>query len=133
MDPDQYYLSPEDQVFRINPCDELAMGMALHTKKLTGEGKIFLLVDNWDQDFLMVSYLSRGMGSNDVGLDRGMIGGQKMVYFKVNSLLLVATELPSGKFGLNFYRCFQLLCIFPVHGRHRVHPLFLLLTFYTFC
>jgi electron transfer flavoprotein beta subunit len=43
MDPDQYYLSPEDQVFRINPCDELAMGMALHAKKLTGKGKIFLL------------------------------------------------------------------------------------------
>lgn len=43
MDPDQYYLTPEDRVFRINPCDELAMGMALHAKELVGEGKIFLL------------------------------------------------------------------------------------------
>ncbi len=32
-----------------------------------GEGKIFLEVDKWNTDFLAVSYLSRGMGSNDVG------------------------------------------------------------------
>ena len=43
MDPDQYYLAPEDQVFRVNPCDELAIGMALHAKKIAGEAKIFLL------------------------------------------------------------------------------------------
>ena len=43
MDPDQYYLAPEDQVFRVNPCDELAIGMALHAKKVAGEAKIFLL------------------------------------------------------------------------------------------
>ena len=43
MDPNQYYLSQQDQVFRVNPCDELAMGMALHAKRLAGEGEIFLL------------------------------------------------------------------------------------------
>jgi hypothetical protein len=34
-----------------------------------------------DEEFLMVSYLSQGMGSNDVGLDRGRIGDQKVVAF----------------------------------------------------
>ncbi len=43
MDPDHYYLSPQDQVYRVNPCDELAVGMALYAKKLAGEGEIFLL------------------------------------------------------------------------------------------
>ena len=43
MEPDRYYLSPQDRVYRINPCDELAVGMALHAKKLAGEGEIFLL------------------------------------------------------------------------------------------
>ncbi len=40
MDPEQYYLSPQDQVYRVNPCDELAVGMALKAKKLAGEGEI---------------------------------------------------------------------------------------------
>ena len=43
MDPDQYYLSPRDHVYRVNPCDELAMGMALTAKRLAGEGEIVLL------------------------------------------------------------------------------------------
>ena len=30
----------------------------------------------------MVSYLSQGMGSNDVGLDRGKIGDRKVVSFQ---------------------------------------------------
>ena len=37
-------------------------------------GKLYLEIEVWNEEFLMVSYLSRGMGSNDVGLDRGKIG-----------------------------------------------------------
>ncbi len=44
--------------------------------------KIFLEVTKLDEEFLMVSYLSRGMGSNDVGLDRGKIGAEKVVAFQ---------------------------------------------------
>lgn len=37
-------------------------------------GKMYLEIEAWNEEFLMVSFLSRGMGSNDVGLDRGKIG-----------------------------------------------------------
>jgi len=59
------------------------------------EGKIYLEVDRWNTDFLAVSYLSRGMGSNDVGLDRGKIGAQKVVSFfrSGNKILLIQPNL----------------------------------------
>ncbi len=59
------------------------------------DGKIYLEVDNWKTDFLAVSYLSRGMGSNDVGLDRGKIGAQKVVSFfrSGNKVLLIQPNL----------------------------------------
>ena len=59
------------------------------------EGKIYLEVDRWNTDFLVVSYLSRGMGSNDVGLDRGKIGAQRVVSFKRsgNKVLLIQPNL----------------------------------------
>ncbi len=43
MNPGAHYLSPEDGVFRINSWDELAVGMALRTRALVGEGTIALL------------------------------------------------------------------------------------------
>ena len=43
MDPEKNYLAPEDDVFRINPYDELAVGMALQTKEFVGEGEIVIL------------------------------------------------------------------------------------------
>jgi hypothetical protein len=59
------------------------------------EGKIYLEVDRWNTDFLVVSYLSRGMGSNDVGLDRGKIGAQRVVSFQRsgNRVLLLQPNL----------------------------------------
>ncbi len=59
------------------------------------DGKIYLEVDRWNTDFLAVSYLSRGMGSNDVGLDRGKIGAQKVVSFfrSGNKVLLIQPNL----------------------------------------
>lgn len=55
------------------------------------EGKIFLEVDEIDKDFLYVHYLTTGLGSNDIGLDRGQLGGEKVVRFEKagNKLLLV--------------------------------------------
>ncbi len=59
------------------------------------EGKIYMEVDRWNTDFLVASYLSRGMGSNDVGLDRGKIGAQKVVSFfrSGNKVLLIQPNL----------------------------------------
>lgn len=46
-----------------------------------GEDKIILKVDKLDQEFLYVSALSAGVGSNDIGLDRGQLGRERVVKF----------------------------------------------------
>ncbi|GAA4305606.1 zinc-dependent metalloprotease [Nibribacter koreensis] len=45
-------------------------------------GKILLEIDKLDTQFLYVSSLPAGLGSNDIGLDRGQLGGTHVVYFQ---------------------------------------------------
>ena len=53
--------------------------------------KIYLEVDKLNTQFLYVNSLSEGIGSNDIGLDRGQLGGERVVFFKKvgNKLLLI--------------------------------------------
>ena len=44
-------------------------------------GKIWLEVSKLNQDFLYISSLPAGLGSNDIGLDRGLLGDEKVVFF----------------------------------------------------
>ncbi|TAF55356.1 MAG: DUF5117 domain-containing protein [Sphingobacteriia bacterium] len=44
-------------------------------------GKIWLRVNKLNQEFLYVHSLPAGLGSNDIGLDRGLIGDSRVVYF----------------------------------------------------
>src|SRR5947209_17658587 len=37
-------------------------------------GKVYLEVDKWDTEFLFLDSLPGGIGSNDIGMDRGEIG-----------------------------------------------------------
>ncbi|MEE3227375.1 MAG: DUF5117 domain-containing protein, partial [Bacteroidota bacterium] len=55
------------------------------------EDELYLEVDNVDQEFIYVHALKSGLGSNDIGLDRGQLGGTAIVKFikAVNKLLLV--------------------------------------------
>lgn len=55
------------------------------------EDKIYLEVDKLDEEFLYVSSLASGVGSNDIGLDRGQLGGERIVKFVKagNKLLLI--------------------------------------------
>ncbi len=57
--------------------------------------KIYLEVDALEKPFLYVYSLSSGIGSNDIGLDRGQLGNEQVVYFKKagNKLLLVQPNL----------------------------------------
>jgi hypothetical protein len=57
--------------------------------------KIYLEVADLEKEFLYVSALSSGIGSNDIGLDRGQLGSTQVVYFKKagNKLLLVQPNL----------------------------------------
>ena len=42
-------------------------------------GVVLLEIDRFDEDFLYVNSLSTGLGSNDIGLDRGQIGSSRVV------------------------------------------------------
>ena len=44
-------------------------------------GKVHLEISRLDQEFLYIHSLATGLGSNPVGLDRGQLGGQKVVRF----------------------------------------------------
>jgi hypothetical protein len=57
--------------------------------------KIYLEVEDLNTEFLYVYALSNGIGSNDIGLDRGQLGNEQVVYFKKagNKLLLVQPNL----------------------------------------
>ncbi len=44
-------------------------------------GKIYLVVDKLNMPFLYVNSLPAGLGSNDIGLDRGQLGESRIVYF----------------------------------------------------
>ena len=57
--------------------------------------KIFLEIEKLEQEFLYVNSLSEGVGSNDIGLDRGQLGGERVVKFQKagNKLLLIQPNL----------------------------------------
>jgi hypothetical protein len=59
--------------------------------------KIYLEVSDLDKEFLYINSLATGVGSNDIGLDRGQLGNERLVKFikAGNKLLLVQ---PNQKF-----------------------------------
>src|ERR1044072_6154355 len=44
-------------------------------------GKLWLEIDKWNTEFLYVESLPAGIGSNDIGLDRGQLGNSDIVRF----------------------------------------------------
>ena len=55
-------------------------------------GKMWLEIDKWNTEFLYVESLPAGIGSNDIGLDRGQLGDSSIVRFDRSGprVLLVA-------------------------------------------
>lgn len=45
------------------------------------QDKIFLTIDKFNTEILYVNSLPAGVGSNDIGLDRGQLGGERIVKF----------------------------------------------------
>jgi hypothetical protein len=45
-------------------------------------GKVWLEIDKLDTEFLYVNSLAAGVGSNDIGLDRGQLGNTRIVEFR---------------------------------------------------
>jgi hypothetical protein len=46
------------------------------------DGSLYLHLEKLDDPFLYVSWLARGVGSNDLGLDRGQLGATRVVRFR---------------------------------------------------
>lgn len=63
-------------------------------------GKILLEINKLNQDFLYINSLSRGIGNNDLGLDRGQLGNTRIVHFvkRGNKILMIQ---PNTKFVSN--------------------------------
>ena len=58
-------------------------------------GKIILNIEDLDKEFLYINSLSRGIGNNDLGLDRGQLGNSRIVYFtkRGNKILLIQPNM----------------------------------------
>ncbi len=57
-------------------------------------GKVWLEIDKWNSEFLYVESLPAGIGSNDIGLDRGQLGQSYVVRFERTGprVLLIASN-----------------------------------------
>jgi hypothetical protein len=57
-------------------------------------GKVWLEIDKWNSEFLYVEALPAGIGSNDLGLDRGQLGQSHIVRFERTGprVLLIASN-----------------------------------------
>src|SRR2546430_10329474 len=57
-------------------------------------GKVWLEIDKWNAEFLYVESLPSGIGSNDIGLDRGQLGQSHIVRFERTGprVLLIASH-----------------------------------------
>jgi hypothetical protein len=60
-------------------------------------GKIWLEIDKFNQEILYVHSLATGLGSNDIGLDRGQLGAEHVVYFQRVGNKVLLTE-PNQKY-----------------------------------
>ena len=63
-------------------------------------GKIWMEINRLDQELLYVMSLPQGLGSNDIGLDRGLLGGGRIVRFTRVGKKLLMTE-PNYGFRAN--------------------------------
>ncbi|MEZ4777410.1 MAG: zinc-dependent metalloprotease [Bacteroidia bacterium] len=63
-------------------------------------GKIWLEIDRFDYEFLYVHSLRAGVGSNDIGLDRGQIGGERIVKFMRSGPKILLVQ-PNYKYRAN--------------------------------
>ena len=59
------------------------------------EDALYLTVKELNKEFLYVNSLSAGVGNNDLGLDRGQLGDERVVYFSRsgNKLMLIQSNL----------------------------------------
>jgi len=59
------------------------------------KNQVLLEIDEFEKDFLYINSLSTGIGNNDIGLDRGQLGQERIVFFKKmgNKIFLIQPNL----------------------------------------
>lgn len=57
------------------------------------QGKIWLEIDKFEQEFLYINSLQAGIGSNDIGLDRGQLGHERVVKFSRSGDKILLTNI----------------------------------------
>ena len=94
--------------FAQNPPDKAPPSIAdktQHMRKLPGyfplywddqAGRMWLEIDKWDTEFLLLDSLAAGIGSNDIGLDRGQLGEGRVVKFQRIGPKVLLTEVNYG-------------------------------------
>ena len=60
------------------------------------QAKVWLEVGRWNDEFIYVSSLPAGIGSNDIGLDRGQLGETRMVRFERHGQKILLIESNTG-------------------------------------
>ena len=77
------------------------------------KGRLYIEVKELDKEFLYVNYLSAGVGSNDIGLDRGQIGGTRIIKFVKKGPKVLMVQ-PNYKYRAvsynNNFKYFQFVC-----------------------
>ncbi|WP_435415148.1 zinc-dependent metalloprotease [Polaribacter aestuariivivens] len=88
------------QFFTEKTGDKLQKGITKYEGYFTfyydeNKDKIFLQINDLEKDFLYVRSLSEGVGSNDIGLDRGQLGSGVVVHLKKagNKIMLIQPNL----------------------------------------
>ena len=65
---------------KVKNMEPMAGFMPLYYEETTG--KVFLEINRWNEELLYTLSLPQGLGSNDIGLDRGLQGGGRIVKFE---------------------------------------------------
>ncbi|MCA6406225.1 MAG: peptidase, partial [Cytophagales bacterium] len=77
----------EQSLASITPTPSAIEGKVSGMKKYPGfydfyydekQDKVFLLIDKWDSEFIYVESVTAGVGSNDIGIDRNQLGGERI-------------------------------------------------------
>ena len=69
------------------------------------KGKIYLEINSLNQELLYVNTLTSGIGSNDIGLDRGQLGETRVIEFRKagNKILMVHKNYDYRAYTKNAY------------------------------
>ena len=79
-----------DELEKLNELDKGFVGIMYDRQN----DKIYLRIDNLEQEFIYQTSLPSGLGSNDIGLDRGQLGDTRLAVFERAGNKVFLKQLP---------------------------------------